>query len=465
LELTRTLAAEIEAKDHSLGTFRDRPNEQIIQLYRELFGLKRLRTALKRELTKRDVKPTQMHQLLADSPWTTIVTTNWDYLIETAFRNAGSHVAVVRSEQDFSNRVGADVVVVKLHGDLEDPSTLVAAESDYLGFDRKHPLLSAWIVSRALDNDFLFLGYSFRDFHIKSLVARLDLQTPGRGRFFVLCAEPDKSQSDYLRSLGMRPIQALAPKSGTPADRTLRFIRGLHAQTHLVARRPDTILSLLLRENRLYLASLRKTSETGPRIIRNQSSMAVFGSPEPDSSVPLFTGKWESTVGVALDCLERNLFECWMKAIARGVNIKVIISLLPEAYAKYSQEQLDRRLTHFKYVLTHEIWDNPHVIIVVKDATVERKLTIFDSEVLVTIERGLSPMPVATSCRVTLHKGRIYAALNQFDAEFTQLLSQNLALAGAVGVHGIDTQDTLRKYVLYKLDLLMKMGRKKPDSV
>lgn len=95
-----------------------------------------------------------------------VVTTNFDQLIEQALTQAGTEPRVYRSDDDFAAfnmdlyRAGA-VGVVKLHGCLSDPDTIVATvEQEAVGLS---PQKAAVLRELLRDFTMLFWGYSGED--------------------------------------------------------------------------------------------------------------------------------------------------------------------------------------------------------------------------------------------------------------------------------------------------------------
>jgi hypothetical protein len=129
------------------------------------------------------IAPGLVHNVLAALPLSTILTTNFDHLMELAFRQARKdpQTIVYRSSADTIRRVGRATVprplVYKLHGDVSDPSSMIVTEDDVIEFlscvIRRDPQLPDDITARFVDDSVLFIGYGLKDWNIRVLMKTL----------------------------------------------------------------------------------------------------------------------------------------------------------------------------------------------------------------------------------------------------------------------------------------------------
>ncbi len=123
----------------------------------------KLNSLLIEEFTK-DTRPSENHKLLAKLPIDTIWTTNYDALIEDAFREAGKRVDKKTTTPNLAQtKVNRDVVIYKMHGDIEQPQDAVLTKDDYEMYDQSRQLFSTMLQGDLISKTFLFLGFSFDD--------------------------------------------------------------------------------------------------------------------------------------------------------------------------------------------------------------------------------------------------------------------------------------------------------------
>jgi hypothetical protein len=125
----------------------------------------------------RNSKATENHKILARLPIATYWTTNYDTVIESALQEAGKIVDVkYTNKQLMFTKPKRDIVLYKMHGDVNHPADAVLIRDDYEKYYLKMaPFISALsgdLVSKTL----LFLGFSFADPNLEYILGRVRVQ-------------------------------------------------------------------------------------------------------------------------------------------------------------------------------------------------------------------------------------------------------------------------------------------------
>lgn len=104
--------------------------------------------------------------LLAGLPTREAVTLNYDDLYEKAAEAMGRKPAVLPEQA-----VGEDGRwLLKLHGTVDDPGSIVLTRDDYLGYGRGREALSALAKAMLLTRHLLFVGFGLEDDHFQALM-------------------------------------------------------------------------------------------------------------------------------------------------------------------------------------------------------------------------------------------------------------------------------------------------------
>jgi len=125
-----------------------------------------------RDMLQKSYAHNAYHAILAKTNVKCLWTTNYDTLLEEAFR---SHFKVtVRSSDESISQGGrvSDIEVIKMHGCIEQSGAndLVATQGDYEDFFEHRPATAHRLRQDLVDRQFLFLGYSYADSNIRNIV-------------------------------------------------------------------------------------------------------------------------------------------------------------------------------------------------------------------------------------------------------------------------------------------------------
>lgn len=176
----RDLLREI-ASDLGLDVDRETDLLSVAQFHENQAGNRgKLNQALLDEFTK-GATPTRNHTLLASLPVESIWTTNYDTLIEDSLKSVGRRPDVKHSAKQLAGRVrGADVTVLKMHGDISMADEAVLTRDDYEEYGKTRQLFSEKLQGDLVSQTFLFLGFSFTDPNIDYILSRIRVLL-GRG--------------------------------------------------------------------------------------------------------------------------------------------------------------------------------------------------------------------------------------------------------------------------------------------
>jgi Sir2- and TIR-associating SLOG family/SIR2-like domain len=121
--------------------------------------------------------PSQNHRILARLPIHTYWTTNYDKLIERALEEAKKVPDVKYALKQLSvTRPDRDVVVFKMHGDVDNPADAIISKDDYEAYSLKMSAFVSALRGDLVEKTFVFLGFSFADPNIDYILSRVRVQ-------------------------------------------------------------------------------------------------------------------------------------------------------------------------------------------------------------------------------------------------------------------------------------------------
>lgn len=132
--------------------------------------------------------PSPAHHIMTTFRWRAIVTTNYDMLIEDAYkankRAPQKLVPLLDDDQNFDVKLRDPnaLPLLKLHGCItqtRNPACpLVLSADSYIDYETKRSRLFNWFRELAADRTVMFLGYSLTDPNITAILERLTQRRP-----------------------------------------------------------------------------------------------------------------------------------------------------------------------------------------------------------------------------------------------------------------------------------------------
>lgn len=104
--------------------------------------------------------------LLAGLPSKEAITLNYDDLFELASLDAGRDRTVLPGNHGSKT----DGWLLKLHGSVDDPDSIVLTRDDYLGYNASREALSALVKATLITHHLLFVGFGLADDHFHAIV-------------------------------------------------------------------------------------------------------------------------------------------------------------------------------------------------------------------------------------------------------------------------------------------------------
>jgi hypothetical protein len=143
-----------------------------ISAYEVAYGRARLVDELSKVLLQGRALPGLAHKAFCEVPFETVVTTNFDFLLEQQYAEIGRepHPILEESQLAIPNPT-AGPTLLKLHGDLRHPARLVLTEDDYDGFLQRNPMMATFMTSLLLTKVPVLIGFSLDDPDLRQLLA------------------------------------------------------------------------------------------------------------------------------------------------------------------------------------------------------------------------------------------------------------------------------------------------------
>ena len=202
------------AKELATRLYPNNPNAsptdvlRLAEEFRTYFGQTALDEFVRTRIRDLAWQPGALHRALLDLPWSDVLTTNWDTLLERAAGSTNNDYCYepVRSTTDLAHARAPRIV--KLHGSLGTSDHFIIAEEDY----RTYPVRFAAFVNFArqvfIENELCLIGFSGDDpnFLQWSGWVRDNLGSSSRRIYLVGSLKLSQATRKYLEARNVAPI-------------------------------------------------------------------------------------------------------------------------------------------------------------------------------------------------------------------------------------------------------------------
>lgn len=138
----------------------------LAEFARDALGPSAYTQILKNELD-RAVPFSPVHELIAETDYRGIITTNYDRLLETTISRVRNKAPSTFTSENIAIMGWAlfnpELFLYKLHGDVNAPGTIVLSSRDYDRLILMSPHVRSFLFGAVLNHTLLFAGYSLSD--------------------------------------------------------------------------------------------------------------------------------------------------------------------------------------------------------------------------------------------------------------------------------------------------------------
>lgn len=199
-DLAKILADELDTDSHSDPL-------RLADEYCAYFGKQALHDLLKKEINDAAWAPGELHKTLLELPWSEVLTTNWDTLLERASLEVHQPVYSLVYRQDALSSARSPRIV-KLHGTIDITENLIFTQEDYRKYPHSHAALVNFARQVFIENELCLLGFSGNDPNFLQWTGwvRDHLATHARRIYLVGALNLSIPQRKYLESINVAPI-------------------------------------------------------------------------------------------------------------------------------------------------------------------------------------------------------------------------------------------------------------------
>lgn len=130
-----------------------------------MFGRDELSRMIKVALNDDMMQPSDVHMQLLTLPWKNVYTTNYDTLLERAASSLSEQGRRIYSIIRNDEAIGMETppFLMKLHGDINDPQSIIITEEDYRTYSAKHQAMINHVRNAIMMDTMVLIGFSGND--------------------------------------------------------------------------------------------------------------------------------------------------------------------------------------------------------------------------------------------------------------------------------------------------------------
>lgn len=135
---------------------------RLAQEYKAAFGQTALNEQIRALVPDLEYDPGDLHEMLLQLPWTDVLTTNWDTLLERAALDVfDENYDVIRTHSEIASSTRPRIV--KLHGTLPAHEPFIFTEDDYRTYPRLHAPFVNLVQQTLMESTLCLIGFSGDD--------------------------------------------------------------------------------------------------------------------------------------------------------------------------------------------------------------------------------------------------------------------------------------------------------------
>ena len=142
------------------------------------------------------VEPQSVHRLIARMNFPRIWTTNYDGLLEKAYKDDNISYQLVAKDEDIYRLDYERNQIIKMHGSLTDDCTtdIVLTESEYENYIQNRQAIYQLLQTEIRSKNIIYLGFSFDDINLRRIISAVWAQG-NKGKISYLFTVPPKKKS------------------------------------------------------------------------------------------------------------------------------------------------------------------------------------------------------------------------------------------------------------------------------
>lgn len=198
-----------------------------------MYGREELSNMIRGAINDDKLLPSDVHLQLLALPWKDVYTTNYDTLLERAASRLNEQGRRIYSVIRYDEAIGMETppFLMKLHGDINEPQSIIISEEDYRTYSSKHQAMINHIQHAIMLETMVLIGFSGNDPNFLQWLGWVrDALKNSQRKVYLLSVDgvPDAVKKSFeKKNVIVVNLKGLAGKDATPPENVLGAINFL----------------------------------------------------------------------------------------------------------------------------------------------------------------------------------------------------------------------------------------------
>ena len=198
-----------------------------------MYGREELSNMIRGAINDDKLLPSDVHLRLLALPWKDVYTTNYDTLLERAASRLNEQGRRIYSVIRYDEAIGMETppFLMKLHGDINEPQSIIISEEDYRTYPSKHQAMINHIQHAIMLETMVLIGFSGNDPNFLQWLGWVrDALKNSQRKVYLLSVDgvPDAVKKSFeKKNVIVVNLKGLAGKDATPPENVLGAINFL----------------------------------------------------------------------------------------------------------------------------------------------------------------------------------------------------------------------------------------------
>lgn len=192
-----------------------------------MYGKAELSNMIREAVNDDKLVPSDAHLRLLALPWKDVYTTNYDTLLERAASRLNERGRRLYSVIRYDEAIGMETppFLMKLHGDINEPQSIIISEEDYRTYSSKHQAMINHIQHAIMLETMVLIGFSGNDPNFLQWLGWVrDALKNSQRKVYLLSVDgvPDAVKKSFeKKNVIVVDLKGLAGKNATPSENIL----------------------------------------------------------------------------------------------------------------------------------------------------------------------------------------------------------------------------------------------------